>query len=105
MSTTPRPWKAHKPRLVESSIYKANIHHEKAESYMMPAAAYGASLESAEANADLIVRAVNTFDEAKAALQAIILMDTKRVGITVNPHILYCEAVAKAKAVLARMIN
>lgn len=48
-------------------------------------------------------RAVNTFDEAKAALQAIVLTDTKRVGITVNPHILYCEAVAKAKAVLARM--
>ena len=56
--------------------------------------------------ANLIVRAVNLLDvmeEAKAALEALILTDTKRAGITVNPHELYCDAVAKAKAVLAKM--
>ena len=95
MTTTPRPWFARQFRVGGdwSIVVEGGT----------VCVATGKGESTNAANLALIIRAVNTFDEAKAALQAIVLTDTKRVGITVNPHILYCEAVAKAKAVLARM--
>ena len=54
---TPGPWKAHNARLVDSRIYKANVHMEKPENGLMPAAGYGHTPEQAEANARLIAAA------------------------------------------------
>ena len=71
--------------------------------------AYPRFREEQEANAALIIHAVNTFDEARAALEEVVrvLSHIQDMGLADRlkyvPVSAYKEAYAKAKAVLAKM--
>ena len=86
MSATPRPWKAH-----ENKIYVGESINEADQVI--------AILDSADAElARLIVRAVNTFDEAKAAIEEAYHELRIRCGYKPGDH-----CYDALKAVLAKM--
>ena len=72
---TPRPWKLLNGKAMKDSNFGNYNKRILGSENSLAAKAYGGILderETADANAALIVHAVNTFDEAKAAIKAVL---------------------------------